>query len=253
MKVCPICDTKFDDEVIRFCTKDGSPLVDDSQPNFMEMPSESLEELEDDQGEVTVIRKNEPPPKQPPPIDELELPPLAPAERFVVHTEKQAQQREPQIRQRNQQAYYPPPPPPTNTLRTVALTVLGTVIVLGIGAFLYSMFQSDRAVNANVNLNTNLGSFNGNLNNNFNLNNFNFNTQANFNSNFNSNINFNANLKTPTPTPKPSPTASPTPTATLTPSPTPHRTLTNARPSASPTPRMGPRPTPNPNRLPANN
>ncbi len=250
MKVCPICDTKFDDEVIRFCTKDGSPLVDDAHPNFVEMPSESLEEPADDPGEVTVIRKKDAAPKPPPPIDELELPPLAPAERFVVHTEKPVPPRDQQIRARNAQVYYPPPPP-SSTLRTVVLTVLGTVIVLGIGALLFSMLQRDKASNLNTNVNTNLGSFNGNLNNNVNLNSFNFNAATNFNSNFNSNISFNANLKTPTPTPKPTPSVSPTPT--ISPTPTPPKTLTNSHSTPSPTPRTGPRPTPNPNRTPTDN
>lgn len=244
MKVCPICDTKFDDEIIRFCTKDGSPLVDEAQPNFVEMPSAAFDEPEDDPNEITIIRRKEPVPPSPPPIEDFERPSAA-AERFVVHTEPPARQQE--VRPRTPAAYNPPPQQ-TNTLKIVALTVFGTVVVLGLGAFLFSLLQRDKPANSNANLNTNLGSFNGNLNSNLNPNNFNFNVNANFNSSTNSNLNFNTNLKTPTPTPKPSPSATPTPSGSPSPTPTPARPSTTPTPTQ--TPRMGPRPTPNPVRSP---
>jgi hypothetical protein len=64
MKICPICDKRYDEEIIRFCTTDGTPLVDDEVPSFIEMPSENLDAPEDDIGEITVIRRKEvvPPP-----------------------------------------------------------------------------------------------------------------------------------------------------------------------------------------------
>ena len=57
MKHCPICDERYDEEIIRFCTKDGTPLVDEEQPKFVVLPSESLEEPADDFSEETVIRR----------------------------------------------------------------------------------------------------------------------------------------------------------------------------------------------------
>lgn len=254
MKVCPICDTKFDEEIIRFCTKDGTPLIDVEEPNFLELPSESLDEPEDDPGEITVIRRKESVPL-PPSIDEVNAPFVPPpAERIVIPTTSEPPQ---QVRPRVPEAYYAPPPQ-SNTLKVVALTVIGTIAVLGIGAALFWFLQKERPSNSNVNLNTNLGAFNGNLNTNTAIDsNFNFNASPGYNTNFNTNFNtnLNSNIKTPTPTPKPSPSETPTPelspspTPLTTPSPRPSATPAN-RPSPSPTPRFGPRPTPNPERTP---
>src|SRR6476620_261426 len=87
MKYCPTCNTRYDEEILRFCMKDGTPLVDEAEPTFIEMPSESLAApVEDDPSEVTVIRRN--PPVPPPPDDDepyVEQPP-PPAQRIVVPT-----------------------------------------------------------------------------------------------------------------------------------------------------------------------
>ena len=56
MKFCPVCQTRYDEEILRFCIKDGAPLVDEN-PSFTEMPSEGEAE---DIGEETVIRRNPP-------------------------------------------------------------------------------------------------------------------------------------------------------------------------------------------------
>ncbi len=42
MKYCPVCQTRYDEEIMRFCTKDGTPLIDEEAPNFVEMPSEDV-------------------------------------------------------------------------------------------------------------------------------------------------------------------------------------------------------------------
>jgi hypothetical protein len=57
MKFCPVCQTRYDEEIMRFCTKDGTPLVDEETPNFIAMPSEELPASEDDFGAETVIRR----------------------------------------------------------------------------------------------------------------------------------------------------------------------------------------------------
>ena len=49
MRYCPTCQTEYDEDIIRFCTKDGTPLVDDKKPTFTEnLPSETSQDDEDD-------------------------------------------------------------------------------------------------------------------------------------------------------------------------------------------------------------
>lgn len=234
MKYCPTCEIRYDEEVLRFCTKDGTPLIDEEKPNFVAMPSESLEEQEDDPGEITVIRRN----PSPPPSPDANETPVEPSERIVIPTSEQP--REQQVRPRNYPSYYPPPPPESNTLKVVVLTVFGTIAVLALGSGAFWMLQSETPANVNTNLNANLNNINTNLNTNLNLDtNFNFNV----NGNFNTNINANANVKSPTPTPTRSPSPSPSATPDETPTPSPTRSPT---PRSSPTasPRSTPRPTP---------
>ena len=228
MKYCPICDERYDEEIIKFCTKDGTPLIDDEQPSFTALPSENLE---DDIGEETIIRRK-------PSVGTA-----GQSERIVIPTSPETDK---PVRPRTTAAYYPPPQP--NTGKTVALTILGTLVVLTFGALLFWFLQKEKTANTNINTN-----FNANQNVNLNTNvgfdsNFNFNSAANFNSSINTNL--NANLKTPTPSPmpKPSPSVTPSPSPSATPagSPTPTRTPVN-RPTPSPTPRTGPRPPSNVN------
>ncbi len=226
MKYCPKCNEQFDEEIIKFCTKDGTPLIEDASPSFTAMPSENIE---DDLGEETVIiRKPDA---------------AASGERIVIPTSQTAA--EPGVRARTAQAYYPPPPQ-SNTAKTVVLTIFGTLFILACGAGLFWFLQKEKPANTNVNTNMNANQ-NVNLNTNVGFDsNFNFNANSNFNTNFNTNLNtnLNANVKTPTPTPKPSPSVTPTasPTATPAGSPTPTRPANVNRPTPTPTPRTGPRP-----------
>ncbi len=228
MRYCPVCDERYDDEVIKFCTKDGTPLVDDGAPNFVILPSVNAEAPPDDLGEETVIRR-----KGGSGTLGLDDEP----ERIVIPTTETSGQR---VRQRAQ-VYYEPPPPP-NTAKTIVLTILGTLVVLSFGAGLMWLFQKEPPANMNINtnpfnlnadLNANLG-FNSNFN--FNAN-FNTNANAGYVSNYNFNFNMNAYPKTPTntPTPKQTPTPSPSP-AVPSPSPSP-RPPVNTRPPISPAPR----------------
>src|SRR5688572_23939335 len=98
MKYCPTCNKRYDEEILRFCMKDGTPLIDEDEPKFIEMPSESLAaEEEDDLGEVTIIRKNKPvPPAQvPSPLpddDDFSFTPKEePPARFVIPTSPEPQ------------------------------------------------------------------------------------------------------------------------------------------------------------------
>src|SRR5688572_28634947 len=94
MKYCPTCETRYDEEILRFCMKDGTPLLEEEEPNFVAMPSESLDDsLDDDPGDVTVVRRNIPVP----PEQETSRP------RIVVPTY------EDQARARVAPSYTPPP------------------------------------------------------------------------------------------------------------------------------------------------
>ena len=242
MKYCPVCDLRFDEEIIKFCTKDGTPLIEETTPSFTAMPSEALDE---DFGQETVIRRRE----------DI-VPPTQQGDRIVIPTE--IPQMDQQVRPRTQ-AYYPPPPPPANTTKTVVLTIAGTLAAVGLGALLFWLFQGEPQVANNVNLNAPNTNMNTNLNSNIGFDsNFNFNTNANYNANYNINTNLNANMRSPSPTqtqtprPSPSPTMTPriTPEATSAPSP---RPTIDRPPTPVGTPRAGPRPPVMTSNRPANN
>ena len=255
MKYCPVCSERYDEEIIRFCTKDGTPLIDGQPPSFTALPSETVADSDDDEfGQETIVRRK-------PlilPDEQLAFDDQGRSERIVIPT-SESQGPSP-VRARSAQGYNVPPPPP-NTARTVFLTIIGTLGVLGLGALLFWFLQKEKPANVNVNnananqntnLNTNL-SFDSNFN--FNVNSVsNLNTNFNVPTNINTNINANANTRpTPTPSPKPSPSPSPVTTA----SPTPANTATprppvNNQPTPVGTPRIGPRPPPLVNRPPGN-
>ena len=212
MKYCPVCQTRYDEEIIRFCTKDGAPLVEEN-PSFIEMPSESLPAENDDKendGEETVIRRNSPPPA---PVSDLSG---TRSQRIIIPTGEA--QSEP-VRARD----LPPsqPPPKSNTAVIVLLTILGTFVVLGgLGGIWYLLRGGgDNKSDLNkTNVNFNASPNNTNLNTNFNADNSLANLDPNSNVNFsaNSNPNINANIKTPTPIPTRTPTPTPSPDNTNT-------------------------------------
>ncbi|MFL6373611.1 MAG: hypothetical protein ACJ73D_02980 [Pyrinomonadaceae bacterium] len=233
MKYCPDCGTEYDEEVIQFCTKDGTPLIEKDEPRFTAMPSEN-----EDVGEDTVVRKrNEP----------AEDTQTERGERIVIPATPAPAAREQQVRTRPAQAYYAPPAEQPNTGKIVALSILGTVAAIGFGALLFWALTRGGNQNANINVNTNPPNMNVMNTNGFNTN-FNFNSNVslppvNLNSIPTVNINSNVKASTPTPKPSPSPTASVVPTVTpeRTPRPSPSGTPRSA-PSPTPTPRTGPRP-----------
>lgn len=215
--------------------KDGTPLIEEEEPAFVQMPSESIEEPdEDDLGEVTVIRKTSAPLPPPPQnaIDDISFSPdpVPSRERIVVPTADE----QPPLHQRARVIPpYQPPQQPPNTTKVVVLTIIGTVAAMALGAFGFWMLQDGGSavnVNINTNFNNSLDNTNMNVNTNIGLDgNFNFNMNANFNANsFNVNTNYNANLRTPTPTPTPRPSPSAAPSVSPTPdddsTPTPTRT-----------------------------
>jgi len=243
MKYCPTCDTRYDEEILRFCMKDGTPLVDEAEPNFIEMPSESLPEAEDEPDDVTVIRTNRPKPPTPPPgfDDDDFTSEGTPSQRIVVPMGADAPREAPR---RTGAQYQAPPPKKPNTFLVVVLTMLGTTALLALGAIGFWFLSSRGGTATNINTNANFANENLNVNTNLGVDaNFNFNTDSNFNSDFGSNSNSNANTRTPTPTPTatPSPTETPTPRPTPTATPEPEET-----PTPRPTPTRTPFPTPSP-------
>src|SRR5262245_49840220 len=122
MRYCPVCDARYEDEVIKFCTKDGTPLVDDAAPNFTELPIDPI--ADDEIGEETIIRRRPIEPTVP------ETQTGRDVDRIVIPTGPvPSSPEEPRIRPRTQ-AYYQPPPP-QNTVKIVVLTILGTLFILG--------------------------------------------------------------------------------------------------------------------------
>lgn len=213
MKFCPTCETRYDEEILRFCTKDGTPLIDEDQPNFVDSQDVgSTEEV--DFGEETIIRterRDVPKPPPDPDIDRSEAP------RIVISTTEE--KHEQRVRARTIPPYQPMPQKP-NTARVVVLTIVGTVAVLAFGLLLFYFLRTDdNSANTNANVNTNPPNMNVNLNTNFNVGNFNYNANSNitFNSNLGLNLNMNVNAnRSPSPTPKPSLSPSPSPSVSPT-------------------------------------
>lgn len=247
MKFCPVCQTRYDEEIIKFCTKDGTPLVSDN-PTFAAMPSQASINIDD---EETVIRRNKPnnEPNFPDADERI-------SQRVVI---PMSEEKKPAVRPLENPPHQQPPRK-SNTGLIVAVTILGTLVALGIGGgLLWFLRSGDDTANKNLNTNVNLNANLSNLNNNGSIANFNANVNANTNLNANLNTNSNANTKTPTPTPTKTPTPSPSPdensntntnaapnrnTAPSTPTPVTNRP-TNTAPSA--TPRVSPSPPVNQN------
>jgi TonB family protein len=205
MRYCPTCETKYDDEVIRFCTKDGTPLVDASKPSFTDnLPSDSVP-VEDDLNEETVIRRNKPPVAAVPEIPDLDedFEEDSSGARIVIDTASakadEAPARPAPI------GYVAPPPKQTSVGLVIFFSVIGTlIVVIGvIGIYLLLSIRNAQDVNANVNANDNVNA-NENIDENFNSNEL-----LDVNADFNANSNTNTSTPTPTPSPSPSPTESP--------------------------------------------
>lgn len=255
MKFCPTCQTRFDEEILRFCTKDGTPLVEENQPNFTEMPSESVIK-EEDFGEETVIRRKPAAPQTNAPLasssDKTENLRNPAAPRIVIPTTDK--KIAPPIQTKTTQVYRHTAPPESNTTKIVILTILGTIVLVAAaaGAFLFLRGGDSAADNQNVNINTNLSPIDVNLNTNLDISNsfvdFGSNANSGINLNANTNLNTNIAVKTPTPRPSPSPSATPTPNASVNQNSSNINATTppvNTRPTATATP-AGTPPNPSP-------
>ena len=132
MKFCPKCQLKYDEDIIRFCTKDGTPLVDEN-PSFTAMPSQSSI---DDIGEETLITRNRPTIPPTPVSSQSE----EPAQRVVIaFNEEKKQAVRPLENSQNQYQQ----PRKSNTALIVLLTMFGTIAVLagGVGGVFRDKFH----------------------------------------------------------------------------------------------------------------
>lgn len=198
MKICPKCQTQYDEDIIRFCTRDGSPLVEEN-PSFTAMPSQSSI---DDIGEETLITRNRPVIPPPAPIIDEE-----PAPRVVIPIGEEKKQ---SVKPLENPPHQQQQPRRSNTALVVLLTIFGTVAILAIGVGGWWLLSGSNSATANKNSNSNSNVAANNSNTEVNYNSTFSNSDLNTNINANSNVNSNANLKSPsptkTPTPKPSPT-----------------------------------------------
>jgi TonB family protein len=219
MKFCPKCQTKYNDEVLRFCKTDGTPLISETPPNFTALPSQSSININDELGEETIIARKQPNRTAPLPQPPQENPQEEIRQRIVVSTSGSTPE---VVKTEPQKQFQTTQPKKSNTALTVFLTLFGTLAVLGGGFGVWWFLSGNNSNTANVNKpananqNANLAALNGNVVQNVNVDNLNYNAvldNSNFNTNLNTNISVNnTNLKTPTPTPKPTPkpTAKPT-------------------------------------------
>ena len=264
MKFCPVCQTRYDEEILLFCTTDGTPLVEEN-PTFTALPSESGEA--EDIGEETLIRRNNPQPApatQPDAFDE-DFSEEPSGQRIIISTRDEVKEEPPPaVVRAKAQPQYQQPPQKSNTTLVVLATMFGTFTVLALLGGVWYFLSNRNSANANANktVNVNLNTAAANTNNNPN-----FNTDSSANFNFNANVienvnaNVNANVKTPTPT------RTPTPTPTRTPEDENVNANSNANfnlgnanvmsrptatPTASPTPQSSPRTTPSPPTTPQN-
>lgn len=180
MKYCPQCQTTYTDDLLKYCLKDGAPLgeVFDSQ-----MPGAAS----GDEKTVASIRRVEPitiPVQQTPPVQNPPPRNRQPIEPPVVALQPEARR--------------------SKTGSMVALTILGTLLFLGIagiGAMLYFRNQEpDVAANVNkapVNRPVNTNSANAQT--------------SNQTANQNTNANFADDSPSPTPTATPQPAIDPQP------------------------------------------
>ena len=269
MKICPKCQTEYDEEIIRFCTKDGAPLVDKGAPDFSDkMPSEaSKPNIEDDEGEKTIIRRKAPAPNagtqplNPEAAGKTPKEEKSDSKRMVISTsgdEGKAQGVRPKAAPIRKEE-----PKKSNTAVIVLMSIIGTMIVMlgAVGVYWYLTLADDPDANSNLNIEENT---NQDGNENYNADDFNINFNGNFedNTNANSNSNSNANAETPTPSPTktPTPTPSPSPSASPTASPGDSNSNTNTGTptitptvTATPTPAPTKTPTPTPKPSPPSN
>jgi TonB family protein len=137
MKICPLCQTEYDD-AIRFCPKDGTPLIDSETPEFSEEKAGE---------EVTIIRHSHLK------ADPEEVITSKPKKIFIQPENIES-------------ASIIAPQQQSNVVRIIIPTVFVTIIVFLFG-FIFGYFFATRSAvrldNSNQNTNTNTENINANI------------------------------------------------------------------------------------------
>jgi len=193
MKRCPTCQRLYTDDTLRFCLEDGTALLTESESMDQTLFLESSQASADA------------PPTE---ILDYNVPPtiLAPDKDATIPRQKPAptvrQQGRPTVKEFAHEVASATPPRQRSTTSVVAMTVIATVLLLGIGGVGAWLILKDKSSSSNGN---DSPPRNGNVSNN---------TSSNTGpSNKNSNTTV---VLTPTPTPgvTPTPYSSPSPTPT---------------------------------------
>lgn len=184
MKICPHCHNTYTDDSLQYCLQDGTPLNDykPSEAATAAWNSGSHTEAE------TLVKPR-------------------PTAAGNYETQKSVSTQNWQPNQETGFASESAAPEKSNTLKVVLLTLLGMVVLLGIGGIAgFVIWRNSRnkdvAVNVNNNKPVNVKTPAANKTVNANSDD-NANQNANINANLNTNINTNINANAPTPTPKP--------------------------------------------------
>lgn len=185
MKVCPQCRTKYTDDGLKFCLQDGTPLV--NAPGQYSSPEFNTES-------ETVIS-----PKR---VEPIRFDPPSSYRNNQANWET------------NQPVVVEREPKKSNTPMIIALSILGTLLILGLGGAGAWMYFNDRknvaVANTNsVNTSNRPGNSSAANNQNSTLNST-LNSTANSATNSTANSTANTAPATPTTTPNPIPTAKPT-------------------------------------------
>jgi|SRR5947209_345651 len=159
MKRCPTCQRTYSDNTLRFCLEDGTPLVSDSA-------------LSSDATLLMDSSSNEPPPTEILPLDSaptVRAYDMDATERRRQPAPTAKQQARPTINE-FQNSASPLAPKQRSTSSVVAVTVIGTILLLGLGGLGAWLILKDRSnsasgINSNVLVsNNNPGSNSSNTN-----------------------------------------------------------------------------------------
>ncbi len=143
MKFCPSCQTEYEEEVMRFCPQDGTPLIEKSLPCFSSDDINTEESFNvENNVEKTLVRHNRAEPT------------IVSTNHIVIPTEDSLHKAfsstlaTPLLKESQQ----------TSVLSVVLLTAFGTTLLLAIGFFAGYMFSSyhrttDPVTNSNTNTN----------------------------------------------------------------------------------------------------
>lgn len=155
MKYCPLCQTSYTDESLKFCNRDGAPLEKATDLPTAVFNEEATVVSSRQVEPIRVHIEDNPPPQQSPPAYQQPPPfqqqppqqqyqPQYPPPPVIASPPPFQQQQQPQI-------IVPPPEKKSRTGLAIALTVLGMLALGGIVGALYATLNRKPEVAVNVN------------------------------------------------------------------------------------------------------